>query len=248
MHPSWLLPSWHPRSEIKSLITTRHGGVSVSPYDSMNLAMHVGDDPVHVLANRRLLTMDLPSEPVWLNQVHSTEVVDADLPHALVPVADAAVTTRADCVLAAMTADCLPVLLADDAASVIGIAHAGWRGLAFGVIEATLQLMQLKAPTATRWYAYLGPAIGPKHFEVGPEVKDIFVSRHPQAATAFKAVGSEDKYLANLYALARMRLQLAGVDNIAGGSDCTYANQNFYSYRRDKATGRMASLIWRASQ
>lgn len=248
MDSCWLSPQWHPSSYLKSIITTRDGGVSEAPYDSMNLGLHVGDDPQHVLANRRLLALNLPSEPLWLNQVHSTVVIDADKPHNLVPVADAAVTTREDCVLAVMTADCLPVLLANETASVIGIAHAGWRGLASGVIEATLQMMKTKVSNSGAWYAYLGPAIGPKHFEVGFEVREAFLSTHPQAVAAFHASGAPDKYLADLYVLARMRLEAAGVMHVAGGQDCTYANRSFYSYRRDKTAGRMASLIWRASK
>jgi len=237
-------PDWPAPSRVRALFTTRDGGVSRGPYAGLNLGTHVGDDPVAVAENRRRLVASegLPGQPLWLEQVHGTEVVVAsDLP-ASPPRADAAVTRQPGLVLSVMTADCLPVLLCDIDGQVIATAHAGWRGLCDGVLEQAVAAMQLEPQ---RLQAWLGPAIGPLAFEVGPEVRAAFLARDPAADSAFVARG--DKYLANLYQLARQRLRACGLSAIYGGDDCTFSQPaRFYSYRRDGQTGRMAGLIWLA--
>src|SRR5690606_1928108 len=192
--------------------------------------------------NRRLLTRILPSVPVWLAQVHGNVVVNAAQVSG-VPEADASISTRRGVVCAIMTADCLPVLLCDTKGEVIGAAHAGWRGLAGGVLDNVVAAMrQAGAGEITAW---LGPAISPQAFEVGAEVKEAFVQRQPQAADAFLAGEGAGKYLADIYQLARLRLQALNIGQIHGGGFCTVADhKRFYSYRRDRQTGRMASLIW----
>jgi len=247
MHPDWLLPDWPAPAHVRAFTTTRAGGVSKSPYDSMNLAMHVGDDPSAVAENRRILRLDLPAEPIWLNQVHGCGVAErAD--EAEPPCADASVAREPGTVCAVMTADCLPVLLSDRAGSVVAAAHAGWRGLAAGVLEQTVSAMSVAPGDILAW---LGPAIGPEAFEVGEEVREAFVSQHRLAAIAFRPAlpGTLDeaprKWLADIYALARIRLAAIGVEAVYGGGWCTYKDAGrFFSYRRDGATGRMASLIY----
>lgn len=243
---SWLVPDWPAPAAVKSLVTTRVGGRSLAPFDSFNLGTHVGDQPEHVAANRQWLRegAELPSDPVWLTQVHSTVCLDissviANTP----PEADAAATREPGTVCAIMTADCLPVLLCDEAGSVVGAAHAGWRGLLSGVIEATAESM---AQPGQRLLAWLGPAIGPDAFEVGAEVRDAFVAEDAASESAFVArPGVAGKWLCDIYALARLRLERIGVNRIYGGNRCTYREaETFFSYRRDKQTGRMASLIW----
>jgi YfiH family protein len=230
------------------LFTDRRGGFSLPPYDSLNLATHVGDDLNTVQRNRELLKSALPYKPIWLNQVHGCDVFDADdWDGCQIPTADAAVTTKANQVLAIMTADCLPILLTSKCGSVIGAVHAGWRGLASGVIEKTIQAMQLKIIALnlqTNIQAYFGVAIGPKSFEVGEEVKTIFVKHAPQVSNLFTPTERAGKYMADIYGLARNRLNARGIHQIDGGQECTYKNMNFFSYRRDQVTGRMASLIW----
>lgn len=234
-----ILPAWPAPSHVKALQTTRLGGLSQAPFDTLNLGTHVGDDPMLVAANRQRLNGFVPSEPVWMEQVHGTEVILAEQA-GCVARADAAISRTPHTVCTVMTADCLPVLLCDDAGTVVGAAHAGWRGLADGVIEATVTAM---AVPASRLIAWLGPAIGPEAFEVGHEVRETFVSHTPEAASAFVARG--EKYLANLELLARQRLAALGVLRIHGGGMCTYADATrFYSYRRDGQTGRMATMIW----
>lgn len=235
-------------SNVDILFTDRKGGFSLPPYESFNLATHVGDDLNAVQKNRDQLTSKLPNRPIWLNQVHGHEVFDADdWDGCSIPTADAAVTTRANQVLAIMTADCLPILLTSNCGSVIGAVHAGWRGLASGVIEKTIQAMQSKIitkHTKQTIRAYFGPAIGPKSFEVGEEVRTIFVEHDPQVSKLFIPSQHAGKYMADIYGLARNRLNAMGIHEIDGGQDCTYKNMNFFSYRRDQVTGRMASLIW----
>ncbi|MBL8474260.1 MAG: peptidoglycan editing factor PgeF [Rhodocyclaceae bacterium] len=232
---------WPAPASVRSLITTRRSGASSAPYAGFNLATHVGDEPAAVAANRALLALLLPSEPKWLQQVHGTAVADADT-CAVETLADAAVARQAGSVCVIMTADCLPVLFCDRAGSVVAAAHAGWRGLAAGVLEATLAAMRVPPDQLMAW---LGPAIGPQHFEVGAEVRAAFVDPMPAAATAFAAAAAPGKYLADLYALARLRLAAAGLSAVYGGGACTYADvPHYYSYRRDGRTGRMASLIW----
>ena len=235
-----ITPDWPAPANVRALQTTRKGGVSDSPYASFNLGSHVGDNPLAVSRNRMLLAPLLPSEPVWLNQVHGVSVADAG--HAgCLPQADASVAAHPGAVCVVMTADCLPVLLCDETGSVVGAAHAGWRGLCDGVIEATVASMQVPASTLMAW---LGPAIGPTVFEVGDEVRTAFVAKQPQAAQAFVAA-AEGKWMADIYQLARLRLQALGIHRIYGGDLCTYSDdQRFYSYRRDGVTGRMGTFIW----
>ena len=243
MTPQYLVPEWPAPACVRAVQTTRHGGVSLAPYDTLNLGTHVGDDPLAVAANRNRLQALVPGEPVWLEQVHGTAVVSAEAAGCL-PVADACVTRHAGAVCAVMTADCLPVLLCDRHGRVVGAAHAGWRGLADGVIEAAVAAMD--APPADI-LAWLGPAIGPDAFEVGPEVREIFLRQDASAASAFIPHGT--RFLADLYRLATLRLNALGVRQIHGGGFCTYRDAGrFFSYRRDGRTGRMASLIWIAPQ
>jgi YfiH family protein len=225
--------------------TTRSGGVSGAPFDSLNLAAHVGDDPAAVAENRRRLrtACDLPAEPLWLEQVHGREVVihDGRHPPGAVPRADAAVSLAPRRVCAVMTADCLPVVFTDGQATCIGIAHAGWRGLAGGVLEATMAA--LRAPPR-ELHAWLGPAIGPLAFEVGDEVRNAFLAQDPAAHCAFDS-SANGRWLADLPGLARRRLAAAGVASISGGEWCTHSDAGrFYSFRRDARTGRMATLAW----
>lgn len=234
-----LTPDWPAPPNIRALQTTRHGGVSVAPYDTLNLGTHVGDDPLAVATNRNRLQGLVPSEPVWLEQVHGTEVLLAETAGCR-PVADACVTRRQGAVCVVMTADCLPVLLCDRSGQVVGAAHAGWRGLADGVIEATVSAMGAQPADLLAW---LGPAIGPDVFEVGAEVRETFMRHDAAASAAFKTHG--EKFLADLYLLATQCLQCLGVSQIYGGGFCTYREaERFFSYRRDGRTGRMASMIW----
>ncbi|MDP1923925.1 MAG: peptidoglycan editing factor PgeF [Thiobacillus sp.] len=219
-------------------MSTREGGVSHAPWASLNLGDHVGDDPAHVAANRARLRCALPSEPGWLKQVHSATVVEAGLN---VPEADAAYSRKAGTVCAVLTADCLPALFCDRAGSVVAAAHAGWRGLAYGVLEATVAAMQVPPGEILAW---MGAAIGPQAFEVGDEVRQVFVAQHPETAAAFFP-HAPGKWLADIYQLARVRLNHAGVPAVYGGGRCTFTEtERFFSYRRDGVTGRMASLIW----
>ncbi|BBP03923.1 laccase domain protein [Sulfuriferula plumbiphila] len=240
MNPDWIVPDWPASAQVRALVTTRAGGVSTAPYAGLNLGDHVGDDPARVAQNRTILRASLPAEPVWLKQVHGIAVFDADSGIASTE-ADASVTRQAGPVCAVLTADCLPVLFCDRDGSVVAAAHAGWRGLVGGVLEATAAAMQVPADSVMAW---LGPAIGAQAFEVGDEVREAFVAVQPEASAAFVAQ-RRGKWLADIYALARLRLQRIGVTRIYGGGACTYSEPvRFYSYRRDGATGRMASLIW----
>ena len=250
MSESWMKPHWQTHSAIASLITTRNGGVSQPPYDTLNLGAHVGDDSRSVDANRQILGQYLPGKPLWLEQVHGTEVFDADhWDETSVPVADAAVTTKPQRVLCIMTADCLPVLLASRGGEVIGVAHAGWRGLAAGIIEKTIQKMRQKVHQDIEIQAIFGPAIGPESFQVGQEVKDIFEQQDSKSSQAFKPCSESMKYWADIYQLAKLRLKSQGVEQVDGADRCTVKESCFYSYRRDHITGRMASLLWiKASQ
>lgn len=252
MIPPSIIPDWPASVNVRALQTTRDGGVSVGAYATLNLGDHVGDDPVAVARNRALLRATLPAEPVWLKQVHGNVVADADRTVG-VPEADAALARQTGKVCAVMTADCLPLLLCDEAGTVVAAAHAGWRGLAGGVVEATVKAMNV-APE--RLLVWLGPAIGPQAFEVGEEVRQAFMAHDPEAAKAFvsrfpiahhPSPTTAQKWLADIYLLARQRLALLGVERVYGGGLCTYTDaEHFYSYRRDQATGRMASLIWLA--
>ncbi|MBK1720993.1 peptidoglycan editing factor PgeF [Thiocystis violacea] len=234
-------PDWPAPTSVKACCTTRSGGLSTGPFASMNLGDHVGDDPGAVAANRERLraSLGLPAMPVWLRQVHGCDVAvlgDAPAPCE----ADAALARAPGTVCAVMTADCLPLLMCDDLGMRVAAVHAGWRGLAAGVIDAAVAAM---ASDPARLLVWLGPAIGPDAFEVGAEVRAQFVARDPAAAQSFRPSG--DRWLADLFGLARQRLSRLGVSRVYGGEDCTYAQpERFFSYRRDGVTGRMASLIW----
>ena len=240
-HPDWIVPDWPVPTGVNALITTRAGGVSTGPFASLNLGVRAGDDPQAVAANRTRLNALLPQAPRWLRQVHGSLVVEADT-LSEEPEADAAIARRPGTVCAVLVADCIPVLLADRAGGTVGIAHAGWRGLARGVIENTVRTM---ASAGRDLIAYLGPGIGPAAFEVGNDVREAFLARDAGAAAAFKP-HTEGKWLADLFLLARQSLQRAGVREIHGGALCTYSDtQRFFSYRRSRTTGRMAAVIWR---
>jgi YfiH family protein len=241
------VPQWPAPGNVRALITTRNGGVSSGPYASFNLGAGSGDDAAAVAENRARLRRFLPGDPVWLKQVHGTAVADADAraDSAGEVEADAAVARGVGVVCAVLAADCLPVLLADTAGSVVGAAHAGWRGLAAGVVEHAIAAMQVDPSTLV---AYLGPCISGAHFEVGADVRDAFCNGDAVAAAAF-APKTNGKWLADLPMLASQRLLRAGVSqhSIFGSGACTYAEPaRFHSYRRDGASGRMAALIWRA--
>ena len=239
-----IFPDWPAPSNVKALQTTRAGGCSKSPYDGLNLGDHVGDEPLVVAANRQLLNRFVPTEPVWMRQVHGIGVIDAAAASCL-PEADAAFARTTDTVCCVMTADCLPILLCNSDGSTVAAVHAGWRGLLQGVIEAAVSSMQSPAPDLMAW---LGPAIGPQAFVVGDEVRASFVSADVNSAHAFTA-RENGKWLADIYLLAKQRLEAAGVLRIYGGDLCTYSDeQRFYSYRRDQVTGRMASMIWIAKK
>lgn len=254
----WLEPYWPGLPpNIGALATTRRGGVSPAPYDDgqggggLNLGIHVGDQPHNVMRNRALLAGQLPDQPVWLNQVHGVAVVDAGKvrPDAI-PTADASIACLPNTVCAVLTADCLPVLFCDTAGTVVGAAHAGWRGLADGVLQETTRAM--RASGAGEIMAWLGVAIGPVRFEVGNDVLRAFLAWAPDELAEREVLAAiapipakSGKYLADMYALARSILRRDGVSRIAGGEYCTVSNSGrFYSYRRDGVTGRQASLIW----
>jgi hypothetical protein len=243
--PGWIVPDWPVPWRVRALITTRAGGVSTGAYSGWNFGDHVGDDARAVARNRDALRQWLPDEPVWLRQVHGTRVIEAG-PGSAGEQADAAVARESGRVCAVLTADCLPVLLADAGGSAVAIAHAGWRGLAAGVIENAVRALGEGGIGCGSLIAYLGPAIGAGAYEVGSEVFEAFAKADPGAATAFAPHGP-GKFLADITLLARQRLERLGVRHIYGGTQCTYNDPaRFYSFRRDGATGRMASLVWMA--
>lgn len=237
-----IFPDWPQPKSVSSCSTTRAGGVSLPPFDSLNLGDHVEDSPEAVSENRqRLIELaQLPQQPVWLEQVHGTRVVHLDGREIKNRQADAVYSNQVGQVCTVMTADCLPVLFCNLAGTEVAAAHAGWRGLCNGVLENTVR--QFISP-ANEIMAWLGPAIGAEKFEVGPEVKDAFVNQSPDLASAF--IPHNDKYHANIYLLARIKLNAVGITAIYGGGFCTVSDENrFFSYRRAGKTGRMASLIW----
>jgi len=269
-----IYPDWPAPVNVKALQTTRGGGISAAPYDTLNLGSHIGDVPRAVAHNRQLLAPLMPSEPVWLEQVHGTVVASADAADCrvrprrggaepsgagvaalhLLPQtagfasnvsevqADACIARHRGAVCVVMTADCLPLLLCDEAGTVVGAAHTGWKGLAAGVIEATVRAMDVAPHKLMAW---LGPAIGQDHFEVGGEVRAAFMAHDVRAAEAFIPHG--EKFHADIYQLARLRLHTLGITRIFGGKYCTYHQQDkFFSYRRDGVTGRMGTFIWLA--
>lgn len=237
---TWIRPNWPAPRRVRTIITTREGGTSVGHYATMNLGTGVNDQAAAVASNRALLRSYLPGEPRWLQQVHGTRTIEASQWQPEIT-ADACATHEHNVVCAVMSADCIPVLLCDRAGHAVAAAHAGWRGLSAGILEAAVRAMEVPRSSV---YAYLGPAIGPCAFEVGRDVYDTFTGQSPHAEAAFTAVAS-DKWLCDLFRLARQRLIDHGVESIFGGEDCTYSNPElFFSHRRDKITGRMAALIW----
>ena len=236
---------WPAPARVKAWVSVRDGGISRAPYSTLNLGTHVGDEPDAVAENRRRLAADLglPAEPNWLTQVHGRRVVDLDEPWS--GPADGAVTGRTGVVCAVLTADCLPVLLADRSGSRVGIAHAGWRGLAAGILDAAVAAMKTPPAELVVWF---GPAIGQSAYEVGDDVLTSFIQADAAAATAFEP-NERGRWQADLYALARMRLQRLGVTSIHGGGSCTYSEpERFFSHRREAPCGRIASLIWLADE
>jgi YfiH family protein len=242
----WLQAEWPAPRNVRTASTLRIGGVSAAPFDSLNLGAHVGDAPDAVQSNRQRLrdALQLPAEPCWLNQVHGTAVIEAGV-WSRPPDADACIARTAKQVCAVMTADCLPVLFCSRDGDRVAAAHAGWRGLAGGVLESTISSLGLPGAELLAW---LGPAIGPNVFEVGDEVRIAFTARDAAAAQAFRPSHRAGHWLADIYLLARQDLARQGVTAVYGGGLCTVSDeQRFFSYRRDGQTGRMASLIWMAS-
>jgi len=243
-----LTPDWPAPMGVGAAFTLRTGGVSAGPYASLNVGAHVGDRPDAVAENRRRVRahLALPGEPAWIEQVHGTDVLELGGPEAAppcAPVADAVIARRSGEVCVVQVADCLPVLFAARDGSAVAAAHAGWRGLAAGVLEATVRRLGVDAGSLLAW---LGPAIGVRHFEVGSEVREAFLGDDPAAGAAFTA-NTRGRWQCDLVALARRRLHALGVAGIAGGEWCTYADpERFFSYRRDRQCGRMAALIWLA--
>jgi polyphenol oxidase len=241
--PQVLLPEWSAPPAVCSAFTLRGGGVSGGPFDSLNLGAHVGDRPEAVAENRRRVRerLALPAEPAWLEQVHGTRVADLDAAGEAIRSADAVITRTAGVVCAIQVADCMPVLFAARDASAVGVAHAGWRGLAAGVLEETVARLGVPPGELLAW---LGPAISAQHFEVGEEVLTAFLERDPGAGGAFSA-NPRGRWQCDLAALARRRLGALGVTAVSGGSWCTCGDPaRFYSFRRDGRCGRMAALIW----
>lgn len=238
---SLLTPDWPAPASVRACVTTRQGGVSLPPFDTFNLGDHVGDDPAAVAQNRLRLSGEFDIQPAWLKQVHGLAVADAD-PSRVVE-ADASWTNRPGIACTVMTADCLPVLFCDQAGTQVAAAHAGWRGLAGGVLEATLDRLNVPPAQVLVW---LGPAIGPQAFEVGLEVRDAFTAVHPEAARAFVDGERPGKLMADIYALARIRLAARGVTAVYGGGLCTVSDERFFSYRRTPQGGRFASMVWLA--
>jgi len=244
----WIIPDWPAPENVKALFTTRNGGVSRGingVYASLNLGAHVNDDLTDVKRNRAVLGDYLPQAPKWLKQVHGTSSVWIE--HATAsPESDAALSRQQESVCVVMVADCLPIFLCDTAGTTVGVVHAGWRGLAGGIIEQSVAEMRMGDMELMAW---LGPAIGPHYFEVGEEVFEAFVSHSEQARQAFipksRDVGHEKKWLADIFTLARQRLNAMGINKVYGGDICTFSDPaRFFSYRRDGETGRMAALIW----
>lgn len=238
----WIVPGWSAPGRVRAFSTTRAGGVSEGEYAALNLGLSGGDDPARVAANRAIVQEHLPGDPAWMRQVHGIAVADLDsLAAGEVPVADAAAVSVPGRVAVVLTADCLPVVLARGDGTRVALAHAGWRGLSAGVLEASVSALGGDPGEALAW---LGPAIGPAVFEVGPEVREAFLDADGGAGGAF-VPHSQGKYLADLYALARRRLAGAGLVRVSGGGRCTYSEAGaFFSYRRAKASGRQGTFAW----
>jgi YfiH family protein len=237
-------PEWPAAPNVRAFTTTRNGGYSLGQWSSLNLGLNCGDDPNHVKQNREVLETLLPSEPRWLRQVHGNSVITCEEHRDHRSEADAITSDQTGQVCAILTADCLPVLFSTRAGTKIAATHAGWRGLAAGVLEATVLALDSKPVELMAW---LGPAIGPRAYEVGKDVYESFVQLDAENSTAFKPHG--DRWLADLYGLARLALARAGVEQVSGGQYCTYRQQDkFFSFRRDGITGRMATFIWMEGQ
>lgn len=235
IHPQWPAPA-----TVRAFTTTRTGGVSAAPWKSLNLGLNCGDNRSNVLKNRELVAKMIPAPPAWLKQTHGTGVIHHDSPATAENEADAAVATRAGCVCAVLTADCLPVLFTNISGTEVAAAHAGWKGLAAGVLESTVRHMRSTPGDIIAW---IGPCIGPSAYEVGSEVREAFCHDDRTARSAFMPSGA--RWLADLPMLARQRLARSGVRGVFGGEHCTFAGKDrFFSYRRDGITGRMATLIW----
>lgn len=237
--PHLLIPDWPAPSSVRACVTTRAGGVSQAPYDTFNLGDHVGDLPASVSENRLRLSTACAARPAWLKQVHGLDVAYAD-PQQIAE-ADASWTDTPGIACTVMTADCLPALFCNRAGTKVAAAHAGWRGLAGGVLEATLDALAVDPADVLVW---LGPAIGPLAFEVGAEVREAFVAIHPHADSAFLPGAHPGKFMADIYELARIRLAARGVNAVYGGGYCTVTDPRFFSYRANSNTGRFASLVW----
>lgn len=235
----WLIPDWPAPQHVRACVTTRSTGESVAPYASFNLGVHVGDNLEQVQRNRSYLAQVLQCQPTWLDQVHGNRVVTADARQTLS--ADASVSRSVGLACCIMSADCLPVLFTDQAGSCVAAAHAGWRSLAAGVLENTVAHMQVAPQHILAW---LGPAIGAEVFEVGGEVREVFMQQHPIAEQAFVPSQNPGRWLADIYQLARIRLAACGVHAVYGGGFCTLTDPRFYSYRREPVSGRFASLVW----
>jgi len=246
---SWINADWPAPTHIKAGTTTRIGGVSQSPFDSLNFGLHVEDNPEHVAVNRQRLReyLNLPSEPNWLDQVHGCTIAnDQNYQPGQSKQADASMTRTIGSVCAVMTADCLPALITDKDGTCVAAVHAGWRGLAQGIVLKTVDAMSIPKQDLLVW---LGPAIGPKQFEVGPEVREQFINQNRLHAKAFITGQRSDKWYMDIYQIARQQLKDHGLEQIYGGELCTFEDaKRFYSYRRDGKTGRMVSLIWMESQ
>lgn len=245
MRLDYISPDWPIQDRVMTLTTLRTGGTSQGPYQGLNLALHVGDNRADVLENRAVLRQqfELKSEPKWLSQVHSRIAVNANelMPDTIE--ADAAYTDQKDVICGVLTADCLPIVLANQTTACVGVVHAGWKGLLDGVVQETVRSM---TEIAKPEYAWLGPAIGPQAFEVGVDVYEPFVEKDREFMNAFKSIRQDkDKWYFDIYAAARQVLNSVGIAQIYGGTHCTYTEkQRFFSYRRDQATGRMATLVW----
>ncbi len=269
MHPDWLIPNWPAPSRVRAVCTTRAGGTSVAPYDALNLGDHVGDQPLHVEQNRALLRQAMAAQPVFLTQVHGTRTVPLTAQTQQGSAADGCITDQPGVACTILVADCLPVLFTNMQGSVVAAAHAGWRGLAgqggHGVLEEVYECFRAIAPVdtaqvATKIIAWLGPCIGPEAFEVGTDVRDTFVAHDPAARAMFRQKTGDSasaeagdstagKWLADLPGLARMRLAALGITSIYGNDGsrpwCTVSNPSrFFSFRRDRVSGRMAACIW----
>jgi polyphenol oxidase len=245
--PVFFSANWCAHPRVRTLITTRMGGVSAGDFDSWNLGAAVGDDPARVQHNRELLSAAVGHTVSWHRQVHGTDVADLDLPHQPSD-ADGSVASIEGRPCLAMAADCLPVLFAHESGVAVGASHCGWRGLEAGVLENTLAALRSKTGLQGGWQAWLGPAIGPSAFEVGAEVREAFVAQQAEASSAF-ASQQCGKYLADIFALARLRLAAAGVQQIEGGGDCTYSQpEKYFSHRlathKGRSTGRMVAVVW----